>query len=40
MEYKEFANEIKSVFPERAIDLYESIDLLKAVIDETVKDIG
>lgn len=40
MEYIEFANEIKSVLPERAIDIYESIDLLKAVIDETVKDIG
>ena len=40
MEYNEFFDDIKSVFPERAIDLYESIDLLKAVIDETVKDIG
>lgn len=40
MEYNEFLIDIKNTLPNRAIDLYESLDLLKMVMDEIVKDIG
>ncbi|MFW6029256.1 MAG: hypothetical protein ACOCRO_03280 [Halanaerobiales bacterium] len=40
MNYQELINRIKEDFPDKAIDIIESLELLRLVINETVEEIG
>lgn len=40
MDYQELANIIKKEFPEKAIDIVDSLELLRFVINDTIESIG
>lgn len=40
MDYKDLLNNIKEEFPDKAIDIIESLEPLRIVIDDTIESVG
>jgi len=40
MDYQELVKRIKEEFPDKAIDIMESLELLRVVINDTVEAVG